>query len=142
MMKKVFPLIIICVFLITGCGEKKLECNASDSSNGVELKTKIVAKFKKGLIKTLDMELDNNLENYSGSSQYYISVIKKVYDTYNDLEGVDVTFDEKDSNIKVIIKVDVDHMTGKSLEKFNFFDLNGEFKNLKSEFEAKGYTCK
>ena len=36
MIKKVFPLIIVCAIVLTGCGEKKLKCSTTEEVNGID----------------------------------------------------------------------------------------------------------
>ncbi len=142
MIKKVFPLIIMLSIFLTGCGEKKLDCSLSESINGVDINTHIVSNFKKKSLKSFKFEIENILVDYPKSASNYLSLIKKVYETYNKYEGVNVSFEEDDSKIKIIIDIDVDKMNDESKENFNLVDVSKDFSTIKSELISSGYVCK
>ena len=142
MIKKVFPLIIVCAIVLTGCGEKKLNCSKTEEVNGIETTVNFSGKFSKNKIKSFTLEMNNNLENYSKSVSYYKEMIKKVYGLYDGIEGIKLSFEEEDSKIIIKFDVDVSKLSDDDKKKFNLFNFEKDYQDIRLGYLAEEYTCK
>jgi len=119
-MKKIVVLGLASLFLLTGCGKSKVECNRDMSSYGVKMNLNVVATFKGKKATNVDYELTFENETLAKVACKQYSGAKC------DGKKLTLSLDEyaKQFNVK---KPEIEKMTKK---------------DFKDTFEASGFECK
>lgn len=150
-MKKYIMLsVLILILLLTGCGEKKLTCSysSSDSYHGSD---EIFAKYifdKNGKIDKYiinekmtynDKYLkDNNISIdslYEQNKEYCKSMPSSKY--------IKCNFNKRGNSLTAVMEYQISKMTKEEIEKLELSDYATlSEKDIKTQFEAQGFTCK
>ena len=134
---KLLLLAIVGVFVLTGCGGKTLTCTMSESESGMEMKGKIVAKFK-------DDKATNDEVKKSWSMMS--SLLKSQYSDKK-ADGVKVTskVDDKKYTFNFSVEIDIKKASKDALKEYGIDSLDAEksgYDDAKKSLEESGFKCK
>lgn len=136
-MKKIL-LLILFIFLLSGCGRQKVTCKYVDNDLKYEnertleivFEDNAILKFKSNIIENHDDEREAN-----NSYIYY----QNLYDNYNE-NSVISSYKKDNLKITAIYNVDLRDIKNKKIEfEFDFTKNENDFL---SELKEKGYKCK
>ena len=142
-MKKILKVsvLLICVFLITGCfGTKKLTCTNKMDSETNKTTVKYVFTYKKDKLVRIQNDVvgsfnDKKLAKSSGEDA------EEYYSKMDDVDGI--TAKVKVSGKKVTAKLDMkfEKMSKKDIENAGYNNLP-TYAEAKEEMEEDGFTCR
>lgn len=124
-MKRIFLSILCftCIFVLTGCGSKKVTCTFlnEETTVGYKIKSEAIATLEKGNVKKYKLNITMIFDEEDLATSSYDILV-------NDYKETDMKFNKKGKTI-----------TGTSTEVFSEKVTKSEFiKGL----EGEGYTCK
>ena len=145
-MKKIL-LIIICLFIITGCGNenykgsKTLTCLKDVSQDDVKMTETSNLNFKDGKLETMAITIVATIpDEYKSYMNTFMESCKKEYnELYKDNDHI--SYDVKqtgDLEITILVNVDYLNMTEKEKEDIG----SDDFEINKKQLIDSGYDCK
>ena len=145
---KLLLLAIVGVFVLTGCGGKTLTCTMSESESGMEMKGKIVAKFKDDKVTNLKMTMDAKATNDEVKKSWSMmsSLLKSQYSDKK-ADGVKVTskVDDKKYTFSFSVEIDTKKASKDALKEYGIDSLDAEksgYDDAKKSLEKSGFKCK
>lgn len=142
-MKKLI-LLVISLFLFTGCGNSKkntsVECEKQMSDSSSKIIYKDVLFFEKNTLVKVESTRDLIFENKGENVEILKGYANTTNEEYNKIKGVKAELETTDKTITFKIVFDVKKMSKKNRDAHN---LSLEDKNpLVKQYEINGYTCK
>lgn len=142
MIKKLSLICMSCLcILLTGCGEKKLVCNKSETQNGITNKENIEVLFKKEkpISTKVSIKMTFNSNTKSQINTTY-DILKTSFEELKDKKGIQINTSKKDNSINFFMNVDLKKINDS--EKLGLdFSNNDNYEKIKGEFKSDGYTC-
>ena len=144
-MKKKIALLIMFIFIVSGCNkEKTFNCSLEEKDQS----QKVVAKFKNDKLTTLTetyiVKLDKeHIDIAYNSDKEYEKIFK-------DMDGIDLKVTKDAKSVKMIMSINFDKINSKKIKKqigenFDAKEIiklkSTDIKTFKKEY-LKGYTCK
>ncbi len=147
---KTLIILVIGLFCLTGCGEKKLVCTSTEDEDGIRMDQEITVTYKEDQVTNVKLNLDATATE---EAQEYWAIFTSVMEAqFNDTiengneEGVKINMDTDDDNYRMnfsmefdLIKVSNEVMEEYSIEEI--VDSNATIEEIKANMEADGYTC-
>ena len=147
---KTIIILVIGLFCLTGCGEKKLVCTSTEDEDGIRMDQEITVTYKEDQVTNVKLNLDATATE---EAQEYWAIFTSVMEAqFNDTiengneEGVKINMDTDDDNYRMnfsmefdLIKVSNEVMEEYSIEEI--VDSNATIEEIKANMEADGYTC-
>lgn len=149
-MKKSF-LILICIFIVTGCNSKsnetindKITCTKNEESEGLTSTSKTIVYFENNSISKYQISIDTKVpEKYQNIIDTLYNEALTSFNEYKDYSGVDVESNKGKDTIKASMTVTKSKIKDIDKEKINeLLDLSSNKETIKNSFEANEYTCK
>ena len=142
-MKKLI-LIVISLFLFTGCGNNKknasVVCEKQMSDSSSKIVYKDVLSFEKNTLIKVESTRELTFENKGENVEMLKGYANTTNEEYNKIKGVKAELETTDRTITFKIVFDVNKMGKKDREAHN---LSLEDKSsLVKQYEINGYTCK
>ncbi len=145
-MKKIFLILLVISFFITGCTDEK-EVDYKCSFNNVEEKTmeEVIAHFKddklQSSIMIVTLDLTDYLQ-YESIDTYYEKFVQS-YKEFSDYDGVDLEIEKGETSIKIKMSVDFNLVSDEVYERL---ELTPDSSSILSEtfikhYTDNGYTC-
>ena len=142
--KLMMSLLLISVFVMTGCGaeEKVLECtNESDQGFMTMVENeKVVFKGESVIEYSEDVDIVVN-ELYMDYKDDYIAILKEEFAKFENMKGVTFTMNETDEGLKVSLKAVIADVEDENLDDLQLARTASYDETLKLRNE-NGYTCK
>lgn len=136
-MKKILfvALMVMLPLVITGCGEKNIECSKIDGNK----EGKMIATIKGNAIKKISIEEIQNYEDLSELDNDYNQANSNNY-VYKLLRGIDSNVTKNGNSLKTVITIDLDKAGSTVVrEFFDFIEFTPDV--FISYAESEGYTC-
>lgn len=143
-MRKLFlglGLSLTALLVLTGCGEEKtLECNISETEEGMEVSQKVLVKFKGNKVDGMDMIHDIKVPDEMKSLVSTLeSTMNEQFKNQKEFKDAKVETSSKDNTITVKVSMDAKTIADAS---DGIIDYKGNYDDIKAELEKEGYECK
>lgn len=141
-MKKNLLIMLLSIFLLTGCGENRLVCTASDEEEDYQIEVKYTFIYNQGKIKNATMKSTATmLGEYNNDTVITEreNAARSAADDYNKVDGIEAIVSTKGN--KVTLTVDI-LAAGLSEENKEAYSMNLKKDELKQVLTEEGYTCK
>ena len=147
---KTIIILVIGLFCLTGCGEKKLVCTSTENEDGIRMDQEITVTYKEDQVTNVKLNLDATATE---EAQEYWAIFTSVMDAqFNDTiesgneEGVQINMDTDDDNYRMSFSMEFDltKVSNKVMEEYSIeeiVDSNATIEEIKANMEADGYTC-
>jgi len=133
---------IICLGILTGCSNKKLECTTTGTDIGKKVITNTEVSFKSGKVSRVKRKIEMNFEEiYTESLEAIFVPLKEEYDKLNEQEGMKVNLVKGDNTITIDLDMDVKKYA-KNGNEDDVVDISLSRDDMKKSLESDGYTCK
>lgn len=130
MSKKIILALVIGLFAVTGCGNKKLTCKMSDSANGMDMTSIVNVTFDGDKMEKVEMIIDITIpDEYKDQKDEFIEQYKK-------LAGEDTDVSETSDGIRIKMVGNEDNY-----EELGIKDTKVSLDELKKELTDMGYEC-
>ena len=136
-MKRV--LVLLSLFLLTGCGESTVVCNKEQKEEYVTMNQTIKMNFKWEKLLDAEYKINSVLkEEYKDLNDYFVGVLEEQFATFEDEYGVKINIEKNESG--AILKM---NLTKDNFEKMYLdSDTEKQKEDIIESFKEKGYTCK
>ena len=141
-MKKNIILVLISLFLLTGCGENRLVCSAQDEDENYKIEVKYTFIYNQGKVKKATMKStatllgDYNNDTIIAERE---NAARSSAENYNKVDGIEAVVSTKGN--KVTLTVDI-LAAALSEENKELYSMNMKKEELKQVMTEEGYTCK
>lgn len=140
-MKKLIVVIIVILFLTTGC-TKKLNCTKEKSEKFAIIKETFLVSYKNNKVFDIQIDLQAELKkNYDDYTETIEKNLKSQFEKYENIKGISITSNSYDNIAKVHLYIPLNKVKKKELEKLNLDDLEETYNFLKRIMVEKGYQC-
>ncbi len=137
-MKKYFVILVVTLLFVTGCGDKKLVCTASEVDETVEA----TFKFKNDEVSTATFKMTFKTDSKEEAEEGKKDLDIVMGSTYSKMDGV--TYDSKLKGKNVLVTVTMDFSNLDEETKEEFLAQARTYEEIKSNLEksGNGYSCK
>ena len=143
-MKKSIILIIGClIFLVTGCGDKKLDCTKKQEVSGNTVQQNIIVSFSGDKVSKIEKEIETQLnEQYAEYSDIFVTQIENQFQDYKNKKGITTNITTKDNSVIFSLVINVDEMDTESKNVIGFMNPESNYNDAKKNLEENDYMCK
>ena len=134
---KVVALLVVGIFLLTGCGSQKLTCTMSEEEDGMIYTSEVIMTFKDDKVNEFTMNMDMKL-NDDDMITMWDSFVSTMNSTFEPVE-------EDNHAFRVTYEVSLDEASEETIEEYDLSDMinsDETLEEIKSGMEEEGYTCK
>lgn len=140
-MKKNGLIMLLSIFLLTGCGENRLVCTAKDEDENYQVEVKYTFIYNQGKVKKANMKSTATMLNEYNNDTAIAereNAARSYADNYNKIDGIDAIVSTNGN--KVTLTVDI-LAAGLSDENKELYSMDLSKEELKQVMEEGGYTC-
>ena len=141
-MKKISVLMLLSIFLLTGCGENRLVCTLEQESTNFEFESKYTFTFHGEKVKNITMKSTGTLlgdYNNETSIAEYLGTAESASEKYNKIEGMEAKVSSNKNKVTLTVEVIAASLSDENKETYG---TNLSKEELKKELGEIGYTCK
>lgn len=121
---------IVSVFVMTGCGGKKLTCTSSNNLAGIEMNSTVEVSFKGDKMNDMKVIIDVKVpDEYKDQKQDLIDELKELDE--------DIKVSETKDGVRAEMTADEDYF-----KELNIDSTTVTYDELKEAFTKQNYTCK
>lgn len=145
---KVVALLVVSIFLLTGCGSQKLTCTLSEEEDGMIYTSEVIMTFKDDKVNEFTMNMDMKLNDDDMITMWdsFVSTMNSTFEPVEE-DGIKIStaVDEDNHAFRVTYEVSLDEASEETIEEYDLSDMinsDETLEEIKSGMEEEGYTCK
>ena len=112
---KVVALLVVGIFLLTGCGSQKLTCTLSEEEDGMIYTSEVIMTFKDDKVNEFTMNMDMKLNDDDMITMWdsFVSTMNSTFEPVEE-DGIKIStaVDEDNHAFRVIYEVSLDEYIG------------------------------
>lgn len=136
-MKKIILLVMV-LFLVTGCGKEKVTCTFENKELNYKNKRTLLITFEEEKVFNLKSTIEEEYTDENQANNAYIAYQNK-YSNYNE-NNIISEYKKQDKKITAIYTISYRDIQNKKID-FEF-DVNLSQDKLLEELKKQGYKCK
>lgn len=144
-MKKFLMIIPLCIsiFIISGCGGKKLVCTKEEeTTKDMWIKQEMAMTFQKGKIETIQLKREVKVAgDFVKTIDILEKSLKEEFTSFND-KAVKVKSSRRGKTVKISASANYKKMKDETRKSFGTAPYDKNEKEMKKFFEDQGFTCK
>ncbi len=146
---KVFGVLLIAVFFITGCGgEKTLTCTNTEEQSGISMDQEVTMTFKDDKVTDVKMSINSKATSSLIKNNWdtFASAMDKQFEEKNE-DGIKLskTNDADNHSYKVELDIDLEKASDDALSEYGLSGITNSkasYEETKKDAEDSGFTCK
>ena len=145
---KVVALLVVGIFLLTGCGSQKLTCTMSEEEDGLLTTNEVVMEFDDEKVSQVTMTVDMKITEEVSDDEWEASksLMTGIFEETNE-NGIQLStaVDDSEHAFRMVLDIDLTKASADALEEYGLEDMvnsTATYDEIKANAEDDGYTCK